>query len=90
LRFLYHKEDPGAAARHAYGMSDTEDILAFLLKLNLDLADKESHNKPITPPGLPPIRKIPRRLRQRRLRGDFLKRVRNCPCPGLVDSEVGA
>ena len=42
-----------AAVRAAYGMKSNEDILAFLLKLNLELADKESKGKPITPPGLP-------------------------------------
>jgi hypothetical protein len=34
-------------------MKPDEDILAFLLKLNLELADKESKGEPITPPGLP-------------------------------------
>ena len=41
------------AVRAAYGMKANEDILAFLLKLNLELADKETKDKPITPPGLP-------------------------------------
>jgi hypothetical protein len=36
-------------------MKDGEDTLAFLLKLNLELADAESKGKTITPPGLPPI-----------------------------------
>jgi hypothetical protein len=43
------------AVRAAYGMKEKEDILAFLLKLNLELADKESKGEPITPPGLPPF-----------------------------------
>jgi SAM-dependent methyltransferase len=42
-----------AAVRAAYGMKPDEDILAFLLKLNLELAEKESAGKSITPPGLP-------------------------------------
>jgi hypothetical protein len=42
-----------AAVRAAYGMKPAEDILAFLLKLNLELADKETKGEPITPPGLP-------------------------------------
>jgi len=42
-----------AAVRAAYGMKPAEDILTFLLKLNLELADKESDGKSITPPGLP-------------------------------------
>jgi SAM-dependent methyltransferase len=41
------------AVRAAYDMKETDDILAFLLKLNLELADKESKNESITPPGLP-------------------------------------
>jgi len=41
------------AVRAAYGMKEKDDILAFLLRLNLELADKESKNKSITPPGLP-------------------------------------
>ncbi len=44
-----------AAVRAAYGMKPDEDILAFLLKLNLELADKEAKGEPITPPGLPSI-----------------------------------
>ncbi len=42
-----------AAVRTAYGMKADEDILAFLLKLNLELADKEAKGEAITPPGLP-------------------------------------
>jgi hypothetical protein len=42
-----------AAVRAAYGMKETDDILAFLLKLNLELAEKESKGEAITPPGLP-------------------------------------
>jgi hypothetical protein len=66
LRDLYRTlESPGdnrlreaqrlldAAVRRAYGIKDDEDSLAFLLKLNLQLAAKESKGEPITPPGLP-------------------------------------
>jgi len=49
-----------AAVRAAYGMKPNEDILAFLLKLNLELADKESDGKSITPPGLPAFVKEPK------------------------------
>lgn len=42
-----------AAVRAAYGMKATEDILAFLLRLNLELAAKEAKGEPILPPGLP-------------------------------------
>ncbi len=42
-----------SAVRVAYGMKDGEDTLAFLLRLNLELAGKESNARPITPPGLP-------------------------------------
>jgi hypothetical protein len=41
------------AVRAAYGMKESEDILAFLLKLNLELADKEIKGESITAPGLP-------------------------------------
>ena len=41
------------AVRAAYGMKANEDILAFLLNLNLELAAKEAKGEPITPPGLP-------------------------------------
>ena len=44
-----------SAVRSAYGMKDTEDTLAFLLKLNLHLAAKESAGESITPPGLPAL-----------------------------------
>jgi hypothetical protein len=42
-----------SAVRAAYGMSATEDTLAFLLALNLELADKEAKGEQITAPGLP-------------------------------------
>ena len=41
------------AVRAAYGMKEKEDPLAFLLRLNLELADKEAQGEKITPPGLP-------------------------------------
>ena len=41
------------AVRAAYGLKEKEDILAFLLTLNLALAAKESKGEPTTPPGLP-------------------------------------
>jgi hypothetical protein len=41
------------AVRTAYGMKEQEDPLAFLLRLNLQLADLESKGHPITPPGFP-------------------------------------
>jgi hypothetical protein len=48
-----------AAVRAAYGMKPDEDILAFLLKLNLELAGKESKGEVITAPGLPATVKNP-------------------------------
>jgi hypothetical protein len=42
-----------SAVRTAYGMKEKDDILAFLLKLNLELADKESKGESIIAPGLP-------------------------------------
>jgi hypothetical protein len=35
-------------------MKEGEDTLAFLLRLNLELADKEASGRCIMPPGLPP------------------------------------
>ncbi len=66
LRDLYRSlETPGAnrlrdaqaaldtAVRAAYGMKEQEDPLAFLLRLNLQLAEKEREGETVTPPGLP-------------------------------------
>jgi hypothetical protein len=68
LRDLYRAlEIPGAnrlrdahaaldsAVRAAYGMDRDEDPLAFLLRQNLELADKEAKGETITPPGLPTL-----------------------------------
>ena len=65
LRDLYRTlETPGAnrlrdahaaldaAVRAAYGMNATEDTLAFLLALNLELADKAAKGVQVAPPGL--------------------------------------
>ena len=41
------------AVRSAYGMKDGEDVLAFLLALNLRLAADEADGKAIVGPGLP-------------------------------------
>ena len=67
LRDLYRTlETPGSnplrdaqealdiAVRAAYGMKKTEDILAFLLKLNHEVADREAQLLEVTGPGLPP------------------------------------
>ncbi len=48
-----------AAVRAAYGMKPEEDILAFLLKLNLALAEKETKGETIMPPGLPAFVEMP-------------------------------
>ena len=42
-----------SAVRAAYGMKAAEHTLAFLLRLNLELAEKEAKGEPITRPGLP-------------------------------------
>jgi hypothetical protein len=42
-----------SAVRAAYGMKESEDTLAFLLRVNLSLADMEAIGESITPPGLP-------------------------------------
>jgi hypothetical protein len=44
-----------AVVRAAYGMKDTEETLAFLLRLNLDLSAQESKGNVITAPGLPKL-----------------------------------
>ena len=75
LRDLYRTlETPGAnrlrdahaaldaAVRAAYGMKEQEDPLAFLLRLNLDLADQEAKGEPLTPPGLPNLYADPEEL----------------------------
>jgi SAM-dependent methyltransferase len=49
-----------SAVRAAYGMKPDEDILAFLLKLNLELAEKEANGESVTPPGLPTVVKDPK------------------------------
>jgi SAM-dependent methyltransferase len=48
------------AVRAAYGMKRDEDILAFLLKLNLELAERETRGETNTPPGLPAFVTEPR------------------------------
>jgi hypothetical protein len=66
LRDLYRTlETPGAsrlrdahaaldaAVRADYGMNASEDSLAFLLRLNPALADKEAKGGPVTLPGPP-------------------------------------
>ena len=66
LRDLYRTlEEPGAnplrdaqakldtAVRTAYGMPKDEDILQFLLDLNLECAAREKAGEKINPPGLP-------------------------------------
>jgi hypothetical protein len=50
------------AVRAAYGMKPTEDILAFLLKLNGELADTEKYGAPVTPPGLPATIETPKQF----------------------------
>ena len=52
-----------SAVRAAYGMKPEEDILAFLLKLNLALSAREAKGEPITPPGLPAFVPTPSRSR---------------------------
>lgn len=67
LRDLYRTlETPGSnplrdaqealdtVVRAAYGMKKSEDILAFLLKLNHEVADREGQLLEVTGPGLPP------------------------------------
>ncbi len=56
------------AVRAAYGMKPAEDILAFLLKLNLELAEKEAQ-RPAHHPARPArLRGAAKRIHQPRLR----------------------
>jgi type II restriction/modification system DNA methylase subunit YeeA len=45
--------DLSKAVKRAYGMSEKEDVLAFLLDLNLKCAEKEDRGETIVGPGLP-------------------------------------
>jgi hypothetical protein len=49
------QEKLDTAVMSAYGMGKNEDILAFLLALNLELAEKEARGEKIVGPGLPPV-----------------------------------
>lgn len=49
------------AVRLAYGMKKNTDVLAFLLDLNLKLAEREGNGETITGPGLPPIIENPKK-----------------------------
>jgi hypothetical protein len=81
LRDLYRsRETPGtnrlrdaqsaldSSLRAAYGLKDSEDTLAFLLRLNVMLADKEAKGQSITHPGLPA----------------FVPRGRDCVSPDCI------
>lgn len=53
------QDELDAAVFAAYGMKKNEDVLAFLLGLNLELAEKEANGEEIVGPGLPPSVEIP-------------------------------
>lgn len=57
LRTAQEKLD--AAVRQAYGMAPDDEPLAFLLKLNEEMAEREAKGEPIIGPGLPSIIKNP-------------------------------
>ncbi|TAF51801.1 MAG: class I SAM-dependent DNA methyltransferase, partial [Oscillatoriales cyanobacterium] len=44
-----------ACVRHAYGLTDRDDPLTVLLKLNATIAHREANHQPVTAPGLPLI-----------------------------------
>jgi hypothetical protein len=44
-----------ACVRHAYGLTDRDAPLTFLLNLNTTIAHREANHQPVTAPGLPPI-----------------------------------
>ena len=45
--------DLDSAVRSAYGMSATQDVLAFLLELNLHASSLEQKMQPVQAPGIP-------------------------------------
>lgn len=47
------QDELDAAVFAAYGMKKNDDVLAFLLTLNLELAEKEANGEEILGPGLP-------------------------------------
>ena len=49
------QDELDAAVYSAYGIKKNDDILAFLLELNLKLAEKETLGEEILGPGLPPL-----------------------------------
>ena len=53
LRDAHAKLD--AAVRDAYGMSKSDNLLAFLLTLNQELAKKEKEGQVVVGPGVPPV-----------------------------------
>lgn len=59
---LKHHKALNEAVYSAYGFKKTQDELDFLLKLNLDLSERESRGEKITGPGLPHIVKNPKEL----------------------------
>jgi hypothetical protein len=50
------------AVRAAYGMTVTADALAFLLKLNEEVASKEGIGAPVQAPGIPASVKDPSKI----------------------------
>jgi len=50
------------AVMAAYGFSAKEDLLAQLLALNLEVAQREAEGQPVTAPGIPPGHPNPARL----------------------------
>lgn len=49
------QDELDTAVYSAYGMKSSDDILAFLLDLNHELAEKENNGETIIGPGLPPF-----------------------------------
>jgi hypothetical protein len=60
LKDAHHKLD--TVVRAAYGIGSKEDTLTFLLRLNEELAEKESKGIPTVGPGLPPTVEEPQRF----------------------------
>lgn len=98
LRDLYRAlETPGAsplketqekldmAVRAAYGMTKSEDPLAFLLDLNQSVAEAEAEGKTVVGPGLPPVVK----QRAKFVTNDFIRMPRAAKPKVAVSAEEG-
>ncbi len=99
LRELYRTLDlPGAspmkdaqdkldrAVRETYGMSKSDDPLAFLLDLNQTVANKEDAGESVVGPGLPPVVKV----KDKFVTDDFIRMPATAIPKALAGAKGGA